>query len=198
VLENLFDMEKQIVIRTIRDVLGVALTPAEEQAILENRMGNVLAFLAYGRGLRLIDQGDYEGAQAEFQLSVQLEPGGFASRTAAMGEVSNLLDAAASTTADLSGLAGTTGEIGLGAFGPPSAGTTQSLGTTASGTLEFVTQGVAPRPTTGTLDRGSTDSGKEQNDTTRDPVQESGGAETLPGTVQTQITIVIPRPGGEE
>jgi hypothetical protein len=48
------------------------------------------------------------------------------------------------------------------------------------------------------LDRGSTDSGKEQNDTTRDPVQESGGAETLPGTVQTQITIVIPRPGGEE
>ncbi len=47
VLEGLFDMEKQIVIRTIREVLGVELTPAEEQAILENRMSNVLAFLEY-------------------------------------------------------------------------------------------------------------------------------------------------------
>ncbi len=44
-LERLFDMEKQIVIRTIREVLGVALTPAEEQAILDNRMSNVMAFL---------------------------------------------------------------------------------------------------------------------------------------------------------
>jgi hypothetical protein len=58
-----------------------------------------------------------------------------------------------------------------------------------------VTQGVAPRPTTGTLDKGTTDSGTEQTDTTRDPVQESGGTETLPGTVDAQITIVIQRPG---
>jgi curli biogenesis system outer membrane secretion channel CsgG len=62
VLENLFDMEKQIVIRTIREVLGVDLTPAEEQAILENRMGNVLAFLAYGRGLRELDEAPRTGA----------------------------------------------------------------------------------------------------------------------------------------
>ncbi len=60
VLESLFDMEKQIVIRTLREVLAVELTPAEEQAILENRMNNVLAFLAYGRGLREIDHGNYE------------------------------------------------------------------------------------------------------------------------------------------
>jgi len=206
VLEGLFDMEKQIVIRTIREVLGVALTPAEEQAILENRMGNVLAFLAYGRGLRLIDQGDFEGAQTEFQLSVQLEPGGFASRTSAMSDVGDLLDASNSTTGDLAGVASATGELGLGAFGPPPAGTTQDLGipgggtTTAAGTLENVTQGVAPRPTTGTLDKGSTEtsSSTNQTDTTRDPVQEATGTETLPGTVEAQITIVIQRPGGGE
>jgi tetratricopeptide (TPR) repeat protein len=201
-LEGLFDMEKQIVIRTIREVLSVELTPAEEQAILENRMGNVLAFLAYGRGLRELDRGNYEGARAEFELSVQLEPGGFASRTAAMDQVGELLDAASVSTADLGGLAGSTGELGLGAFSPPTARTTQDLGTTgaAAGTLEHVTQGVAPRPTTGTLDKGSTStsSSTDQTDTTRDPVQESGQNETLPGTVNAQITIVIQRPGGEE
>ena len=199
VLEGLFDMEKQIVIRTIREVLGVALTPAEEQAILENRMGNVLAFLAYGRGLRLLDQGDYEGAQSEFELSVQLEPGGFASRTAAMSDIGDMLDVTSRTTGDLASVASATGEVGLGAFGPPPAGTTQSLGiTTVAGTLENVTQSVAPRPTTGTLDKGSTDTPRDTKDTTRDPIQESGGTETLPGTVQAQITIVIQRPGGGE
>jgi hypothetical protein len=206
-LEGIFDMEKQIVIRTIEEVLGVALTPAEEQAILENRMSNVLAFLAYGRGLREIDRGNYAGAQAEFDLSVQLEPGGFASRSAAMGELANLLDASAVRTTDLSGIAINTGELGLGAFGPPSAATTQDLafstsarGTTpAAGTLQNVMDAVAPRPTTGLLDRGSTGTGREQISTSgvRDPVQESGGTETLPGTVDAQITIVIQRPGGE-
>jgi tetratricopeptide (TPR) repeat protein len=205
-LESLFDMEKQIVIRTIVEVLGVALTPAEEQAILENRMSNVLAFLAYGRGLREIDRGNYEGARAEFELSVQLEPGGFASRTQAMSDAQNLIEASAFGTGDLAGLAGTTGELGIGAFGPPPASITQNLAAGTSGgaatpgvlgTLEHVTQGVAPRPTTGTLDKGTTDSGTEQTDTTRDPVQESGGTETLPGTVEAQITIVIQRPGAE-
>jgi tetratricopeptide (TPR) repeat protein len=97
-LEALFDMEKQIVIRTIREVLGVELTPAEEQAILENRMGNVLAFLAYGRGLREIDRGNFESAQVEFQLSMQLDPGSFASRDAAMAETADLVDASGATT----------------------------------------------------------------------------------------------------
>jgi hypothetical protein len=202
-LESLFDMEKQIVIRTIVEVLGIALTPAEEQAILENRMTNVLAFLAYGRGLREIDRGNYEGARAEFELSAQLEPGGFASRTQAMSDAQSLIEASAFGTGDLAGLAGSTGETGVGGFGPPPASLTQTVGGTPGGsgvlgTLEHVTQGVAPRPTTGTLDRGSTDSGTDQTATTRDPVQESTGTETLPGTVEAQITIVIQRPGGGE
>jgi tetratricopeptide (TPR) repeat protein len=199
-LNGLFDMEKQIVIRTIREILGVALTPAEEQAILENRMSNVLAFLAYGRGLRELDRGNYDAAQAEFEASVQLEPGGFASRTAAMNEVANLLDAAVQTTADLGGIAGVTGETGLGAFGPPPSGVTQDLGTTSlTGTLDHVTQSVSPRPTTGTLDKGPTDTSRGGTDTQekRDPVQEVGGTDTFPGTVDAQVTIVIQRPGGE-
>jgi len=242
VLEGLFDMEKQIVIRTIREVLGVELTPAEEQAILENRMSNVLAFLAYGRGLRELDRGNYEGARAEFELSAQLEPGGFGA--AALAETSALLDALLLTTADISGLAASTGELGLGVIAPPAARTTQELlptlttetqvastvgqvggqttdtdqdggifdppapGTTdaaaqqvTSTTLTNVTEGVAPTPTGPILDLGSTDQSTDQatqqtQDTNRDPVQEAQQQETVPGTAEALIRIVIQRPGG--
>ena len=195
VLEGLFDMEKQIVIRTIREVLGVELTPAEEQAILENRMSNVLAFLAYGRGLREIDRGNYEAAQTEFALSVSLDPSSFVSRDAAMVEASNLVDASATSTADLTGVAGTTGEFGAGALAPP---TTQEL--LVGGTLTHVTEGVAPTPTGSMLDLGTTGQSARQSSTgsTRDPVQESQSQETVPGTAQAQIRIVIERPGGGE
>lgn len=212
VLEGLFDMEKQIVIRTIREVLSVELTPAEEQAILDNRMSNVLAFLAYGRGLREIDRGNYEAAEAEFQLSLQLEPGAFAARDAAVAEVADLIDAVTVTTADLSGLASTTGEFDLGFVGPPSVATTQDLtpsadsdrpAQTVMGTLSNVTEAVAPRPTGSTLDLGTTDQSGQQatrttQDTNRDPVQEAESQETVGGTAETQIRIVIQNPGGEE
>jgi tetratricopeptide (TPR) repeat protein len=204
VLDHLFDMEKQLVIRTIREVLGVELTPAEEQAILENRMSNVLAFLAYGRGLRDIDRGDYEAAQAEFNTSFQLEPGNFPSRAAAASELSDLLDASSTTTADLSDLAGSTGELGVGLVAPPSAVVTQDLTSSGQGdvrnTLSSVTEAVSPTPSASTLDLGSTKQGSNQatqqtQDTNRDPVQESQGQETVPGTTGAEIQIVIQRPG---
>lgn len=192
-LEALFDMEKQIVIRTIREVLGVALTPAEEQAILENRMSNVLAFLAYGRGLREIDRGNYEAAQAEFALSVQLDPSSFAAREAAMAEAADLLTASTSPTSRVSDLAAATGELGVGALGPPRATLTDDL--VVRSTLSTVTEAVAPAPGGGTLDLGPTET-RTGPQAARDPVQESSGAETVTGTGQAQIQIVIRNPGG--
>ena len=126
-LEQLFDMEKQIVIRTIREVLGVTLTPAEEQAILENRMENVLAFLAYGRGLRELDQGNYAEAQAEFDLAISLEPGAFDGTDLAIAETAALTESIGTSTGDLAGIASATGETGAGVFAPPSANTTEGL-----------------------------------------------------------------------
>ncbi len=201
VLEQLFDMEKQIVIRTIREVLAVELTPAEEQAILENRMDNVLAFLAYGRGLRELDQGNYEAAQTEFELSYQLEPGGFASRDEAMSDVTDMIDASAATTVDLAGLASTTGEFGMGFVAPPQAGTTQDL--FVSPTLTAATEAVAPSPTGATLNLGTTQQGQGQatsqtQDTNRDAVPESTGGDAVSGAIGAIIRIVIPNPGGEE
>jgi len=205
ILEQLFDMEKQIVIRTIREVLGIELTPAEEQAILENRMENVLAFLAYGRGLRALDQGDYERAQTEFALAVSLEPASFQNLDVAMAQTAALTDATNSGTPDLVGVASATGETGAGVVAPPAANTTEGPGTgqpAASGTLTSVAEAVSPTATASTLDLGSASQSKDQatqqtQDTNREPVQEAQNQETVPGANVAQIRIVIRRPGGD-
>lgn len=224
-LEQLFDMEKQLVIRTMREVLGIELTPAEEQQILENRMSNVLAFLAYGRGLRELDEGNYDAAQAEFQAALALDPDAFAGNPTISAEVDALLDASAITTDQLATIASTTGEIGGGLFGPPSNGTTDDLTTLGiagqipvgagstdpnqptpappNPTLGDLLNNVDPVPTgidlglnTGDQSRNSTPG--QSNPTTRDPVPESGPGETVPGVSTATIRIVIRRPGGEQ
>ncbi|MGE0160165.1 MAG: tetratricopeptide repeat protein [Gemmatimonadales bacterium] len=200
-LEQLFDMEKQIVIRTIREVLGVALTPAEEQAILENRMDNVLAFLAFGRGLRELDQGNYDAAMAEFEESVRLDPGSFAGRDAAMVETNNLIEASASSTTGLTDVASATGEFGVGLIAPPEARTTQDLlppaGTTTTISLSTATEAVAPSPTGATLSITTSQQAQSQTSTNteRNPVPESRGTDAPSGGAGAVISIVIPRPG---
>lgn len=144
VLEQLFDMEKQIVIRTIREVLGIELTPAEEQQILDNRMENVLAFLAYGRGLRALDEGDYEQAQTEFDLAASLEPGAFAGTDIALAETAALTESSVTGTDDLAGIASATGETGAGAIAPPSANTTEGLTAIGIGDRQPIGAGAVP------------------------------------------------------
>lgn len=225
VLEQLFDMEKQIVIRTIREVLGVELTPAEEQRILENRMDNVLAFLAYGRGLRELDNGNYEAAQAEFQAALALDPKALAGNPVISTELAALAASSGMGTSELGGLADGTGEFGGGFFGPPVHGTMNDLSTLGiagqvpvgagatdgqgpvgnplRGTLDNVFGGVDPNPTV--LDLGQSAGDQSRNPTpkqsqpgTRDPVPEGTLGETIGGVTQATIRIVIRRPGGDQ
>ncbi len=227
VLEQLFDMEKQLVIRTIRDVLGVELTPAEEQAILENRMENVFAFLAYGRGLRELDRGNYDEAQAHFDEAFSLDPSAFGMMDFATLELGALIDARAVPTSDLATLAGSTGETQTGVLTPPPAGTTEDLltigiggeapigaGSTPDGgqqlaplarraTLTRAIEAVDPTMTLETLGLGVGDmifnpTPGQSQPTTRDPIQEVAGQEVITSAATPQIRIVIRRPGGEE
>ena len=207
-LNNLFDMEKNLVFRTLRDVLGVELTPAEEQQIRENRAANILAFLAFGRGLRERDRGNYEAALAAFQEAVRLDPN-FGPAATAVGETADMAAAAGTGVASLGQTAATTGETGTGAVSPPPAAgvgtgfTGPGSGiTSTAGTLSGASEGVNPTPTSGTLDLGSTQlSGSGATTTasqTRDPVQESQGQESVTKTATAQIRIVIRRPGGQD
>ena len=218
-LVNLFDLEKDLVFRIIRDRLGVQLTPAEEQAILDNRTDNVLAFLAYGRGLREKDNGNYAAAQAEFQQAEQLDPGFTAAADEAV-ETGEIATAETTTTAQIATTAASSGETGSsGAVAAPTTtttgaadpagtsdggaqantGATVGAGTTSQ-TLAGASQAVNPGPTT-TIDLGSTQ--QSDNKTTQQPaqgrndaVQESQGQESATSAAQAQIRIVIKRPGG--
>ena len=227
VLEQLFDMEKQIVIRTIREVLQVQLTPAEEQRILDNRTENVLAFLAYGRGLRNLDGGDYDGATREFNLAVQLEPGAFAAAQSKLAETAVLSQVSTTTTSNLVTVASRTGETGAGVVAPPTATTTESMRTLGvadplpidpsgqdqgddgggfnivSSTLTNVGEGVDPNPNGTTLGLGSADQSRngtpeQTQPSNRDPVQDAANGEGVGPGVAAQIRIVIRRPGGQQ
>jgi TolB-like protein len=69
-LARFFRLEKDLVFKVIRE-LGVQLSKEEEQAILIIPTENLLAFLAYSRGLEARDRGEYEKAEEEFQSAVK-------------------------------------------------------------------------------------------------------------------------------
>ncbi len=72
-LARFFRLEKNLVFKVI-DELGITLTEAEEKAILTIPTENLLAFLAYSRGLEARDRGDLAGAQKEFQEAIKIDP----------------------------------------------------------------------------------------------------------------------------
>lgn len=72
-LARFFRVEKNLVFKVI-DELGLRLTEAEEKAILTIPTENLLAFLAYSRGLDASDRGDFAGAEKEFQQALNLDP----------------------------------------------------------------------------------------------------------------------------
>ena len=72
-LARFFRLEKNLVFKVIEE-LGITLTEAEEKAILTIPTENLLAFLAYSRGLEARDRGDLAGAQKEFQEAIKIDP----------------------------------------------------------------------------------------------------------------------------
>jgi tetratricopeptide (TPR) repeat protein len=186
-LEGLFDMEKEIVFQVI-DVLGAQLTPAEREAINENRAENILAFLAYGRGLVALDNGDYAGAQQFFQQATDLDPE-FSMADNKVTEAADLTDATSRTTADVAtaGAAELTGGV-TGVSDATAVGNTSDV-------LARTSQDVNPSPAVGVVDQGTTEeNGQTKQAENRDATQEAARTETTTETKAT-ITIKIPRPG---
>jgi tetratricopeptide (TPR) repeat protein len=192
-IEQLFDLEKAVVFSVI-DILGVELTPAEREAINQNRAESLLAFLAYGAGLQAMDRGDFDAATQLFNQSLQLDPGFQPAQT--MGaQADQMTDASVSTTGDVAELAA----AGGGAISaPPAAPPVQGPGVDLTTTLVSTDQAVNPTPTAGTIDLGTattTTNGAPKQD--REPVQESQGSEGVTKTNSAKIVIQIQRPGTE-
>jgi len=203
-LEAIFDMEKAAVFQ-ILDALGVTLTPAERERIDENRAANLLAFLAYGRGLEALDRGAYDEAEGFFQQAVQQDPN-FQPAQNRLQESADLLDAAETPVQQVTERA--TEEVARTGGDLSGTTTTQEVVVTTeiATTLTHVSEGVDPTPNTGTIDRGvpTTEADprppeqQQQQDqqTQREPVPESRGQDQPTATPKATIRITIQRPTG--
>lgn len=195
-LDDLFDMEKEAVFR-ILDILGIETTAAEREAIGQNRAANLLAFLAYGRGLMAMDGGDFVLAQEHFREALEADPGFVAAQEASLGAAA-LGRAANVTPFQISSIAGSELSSLVGAMATSEAAVfTTGASTFTSSILETVTEGVVPNPAGLVVDLGSILTGADPQSLIRNPVQEVKGQEgiTSPGLVSVRITITLPGGG---
>ena len=96
-MEQLLDAQKQVVFQLL-DRLGIAVTPAERQALDERPTRDLQAFLLYSRGLAAEDAGDFGAAASLFSQAAARDPSfrDAGSRAAA----SSSMSAASSTPGD--------------------------------------------------------------------------------------------------
>lgn len=71
---DLLRMEKELVAQ-LAGRLGYVLSEAERQLIMQNGTQDLVAFLAYSRGLVAEDLGDYQAAAQFYSQAVQADPG---------------------------------------------------------------------------------------------------------------------------
>lgn len=80
-LADLFKLEKDLVFKVIKE-MGIILTDAERKKIEVIPTENVLAFLAYSKGLDAEDRGDFSSAAANYSEALRLDPGFSSARSA--------------------------------------------------------------------------------------------------------------------
>jgi len=191
-LDAIFEMEKAVVFAILQR-LGVQLTAAETEAINENRASNLLAFLAYGRGLEAMDRGDYATASSAFGEATQLDP----SFTRAQVQQTEAAEVGAAAQASA------TTDVATAGLAPQPAGGVSTTGDMARNAANAVNpSGAVPLVAAQTGQTGGGSQPATQQAETRNPQSESGGQggavvpPTPPPPPVTVITIVIPRPGG--
>ena len=189
-LDALFDVEKKLVFDLL-DALGVELTDAEREAINENRAANLLAFVAYGRGLQALDRGDYANAVAEFQQAAQLDPS-FGAAQQQQVQATELQSATEMSTTDITQDAAMAEMPGaeLPVATELASGTESLLRQTANETV--ATPAVTYTQTSGA--QSSSTQSTTQSATNRNASSEGQGSEGVNRAATARITITIQRP----
>jgi TolB-like protein len=72
-LQQLIAMQKRLALRIFAS-LGVQLTEAERERVTRKPTENIMALIAYGRGLEAEDRGDFAAAARYFAESARLDP----------------------------------------------------------------------------------------------------------------------------
>jgi len=193
-LEQIFELEKETVFQVLQ-ILGIELTPAEQEAIGANRAANLQAFLAYGQGLLAMDRGDFAQAGQFFNQSLEFDPG-FGAAQSGQAEAQDLEEAGGTTTGDVAGR--TEPEFSTPSVDAPPDEGVASTGTTSSTAdiLDATTESVVPSPSGMITELGSATSGAMEQGSTREPTKESSGKEGVGTPTTATIRITIPRPGG--
>jgi tetratricopeptide (TPR) repeat protein len=179
-IETIFDLQKQAVFG-ILDALGIVPTAQEREAITGNRTANLVAFIAYGRGLEALDRGDYSGALNHFREAAILDPG----FRAASVQQSNAQELTAAPPAEQIGVAAAA-EIGA----PPAASLAQQI-------LNEVNPSPASALTTAGDDAGAGSTAVTATQTSN-PGTEMDPKPSLVRATTARIIITIPRPGGSQ
>jgi TolB-like protein len=98
-LRRLFDLEKRLALGIFRS-LGIELTAAERERVMQQPTESLEALLAYGACLEAEDAGDFSRATRECGRAVTLDPG-FGAAQQAVARTADLAAAAGVTTQQL-------------------------------------------------------------------------------------------------
>lgn len=181
-LDQIFDLEKQIVFN-IFDAVGVTLTPAEREQINNNRTGNLMAFLAFGRGLDAMDAGNFRQASTFFRQASQLDPN-FQRATQTEQEAEQITAAAEEAPTEVAAQAAAPAPAPAGGA-ELTRSLTNDINTTGGETM--TTQTGTSTSGTSTVERVTNEQGNIN--------QSQGRNNSVPDAVKATIRLVIQRPG---
>jgi tetratricopeptide (TPR) repeat protein len=190
-LEAVFNLEKKLALDLFTQ-LGVALSPAERNAIEQRPTRSMQAFLAYSRGLTAEDEGRYDDAGRFFNEAVRIDPS-FQSAQQKGQEVRQVTAGTAVTSATVEGSLRGTAEgavVNAASQGnaPSNTTTTAGLGTTVQTTAGDINPSATSTATGAAAGGGSTVS----TPGSKDPVSAGTGSDNPTGTAR--VTIIIKRP----
>ncbi|MFQ5603603.1 MAG: CsgG/HfaB family protein [bacterium] len=167
-LPTLFRMQKKLAFSIISD-LGIVLSKTEREAIEKISTENLLAFLAYSRGLDFEDRGMFDRAKQEYEKALSLDP----NFELAKQSVEDL---------EISEQAASEPKIATAALENDFDSTFEDFGGLRKVSRLFNTSHAAQ---TGQTPQGDND--------TREPVQEATGTDSAIPTTAT-VPIIIPLP----
>jgi TolB-like protein len=183
-LEQLFAIEKSIVLQLF-DSLGVRLTSAERDSFQLRPTRSLQAFLAYSRGLRLEDQGQYDDAARSFQQAARIDPG-FSQAITHASQSASIAQGSTMTTASI--------ETSLQGTAEGQQADQSANGTTGSGTAGTAANEVNPSQSQGATDAAGGGSGTTGTPPQKDQTTSGLGSDQTGPSGSVHIVIRIPHP----